>query len=152
MKKGILFTTMFFLFFLGMSPVFSGQQEQEPKDQASWKTYNPEGDHVGTIKKDKKRFIFYDKDEITLKEKSKPKGIRKGKKKSVKEWEMYNREDEFVGVLKEEKRFYNLKSVTGYVTTKVDSAQDLMLRMIRADIWSAMSMLLVTYFMDLKDI
>lgn len=106
MKKGILFATMFFLFFFGMSPVFSGQQKQEPKDQASWKTFNPEGDHVGTIKKEKKRFIFYDKDEITLKEKSKTKGIRKSKKKSVKEWEMYNREDEFVGILKEEKKSY----------------------------------------------
>ena len=110
MKKGILFTIMFFLLFSGLSPVFSGQKNQETKDQDSWKTYNPEGGYVGTIKKEKNRFIFYDKDEITLKEKGKKKGIRKAKQKSLKEWEMYNREGELVGILKEEKksyRFYN---------------------------------------------
>ena len=109
MKKGILFTTMFFLFFLGLSPVYSEERKQEPKEQAfhelglsttvssdrrqesktqdSWEAYNPKGEYVGIVKKDKKRFVFYDKDEIELRVKGKN------------EWEMYNQKDEFVGTL-----------------------------------------------------
>lgn len=94
MKKGILLTAIFFLSFFGLSPASSGERRQEPKDQAFWETYNQEGEYVGTIKKEKKRFIFYDKDEINL------------KKKAKSEWEMYNQIDEFVGILKKEERSY----------------------------------------------
>ena len=87
MKKGILLTAIFFLFFLGLPPAFSGEIRHELKDISSWETYNPEGEFVGTIKKEKERFIFYDKDEIDLKEKDKN------------EWEMYNQKGEFMGTL-----------------------------------------------------
>jgi len=94
MKKGILLTAMFFLFFFSLPPAFSGERRQEPKDQTLWQTYNPEGEFLGTIRKEKNRFIFYDKDEINLKEKD----------KNV--WEMYKQKDEFVGILKKEKKSY----------------------------------------------
>lgn len=90
MKKGILAAAIMVPFVFCLSFVFS----EEEKDETTWETYNPNGEFIGTIKKEKDRFIFYDKDEINLKEKGKN------------EWEMYNQNDELVGLLRKEERSF----------------------------------------------
>jgi hypothetical protein len=100
MKKDVLLMAIWFLFFFGLSPAFSGERSQNSKDQALYEAYNPKGEYVGTIKKEKTRFIFWDKDEINLREKDKNEWeIMPHQKKAEKEWDMYNQKDEFVGTL-----------------------------------------------------
>ena len=103
MKKCILLTVIIVPLLFNLSFALS----DEGKDENMWETYNPKGEFIGTIKKEKGRFIFYDKDEINL----------KAKDKNV--WEMYNQDDEFVGILKKEEKSYkfydNQKSYLGLI-------------------------------------
>lgn len=98
MKKCMLLIAIIVPLFFSFSAAISGEIKTEKKDPNVWEAYSPEGEFVGTIKKEKERVIFYDKDEIKLKDKDKN------------EWEMYNQKDEFVGTLiknKEHFKFYN---------------------------------------------
>ena len=95
MKKEILLTTIIFSFFLSVSSAFSDDKATDPK---VWDVYNRKGAYIGTVVKENKHFVFYDKDEITLK----PKGDNV--------WEMYMQKDEFVGTVekfKERFRYYD---------------------------------------------
>ncbi len=77
-------------FILSVPAAFSA----ELRSGSSKKAYSPEGELVGTVKKEKGRFVFYDKDEIHL------------KKKAKNEWKMFNQEKKFVGILKKGDKYY----------------------------------------------
>jgi len=98
MKKIALLAAIMIPLFFSFSLAFSGEKRPGSKDGNTWEAYNPKGEFVGTLKKEKERFIFYDKDEIKL----------KAKDKDV--WEIRNQKDEFLGTLKKDKgefRFYD---------------------------------------------
>ncbi len=91
MKKAILFMAIIVPFFFSPATSFSDETKRNVKEEDTWELYSRKGEFLGNVKKEKERFIFYDKDEINFKE------------KDENAWEMYNREDEFVGTLKREK-------------------------------------------------
>jgi hypothetical protein len=98
MKKNMVLAAIIILLFFSFSLAFSGERRPAAKDPNKWQAYNQKGEVVGTIIKEKERFIFYDKDEIKLKEKG----------RSV--WGLYNQNDEFLGTLEKDKekfRFYD---------------------------------------------
>ncbi len=90
MKNSILLIFIIGCFFFSVPAAFS----TGVTSGKGLKAYSPEGELVGTIEKKKGRFVFYDKDEIHL------------KKKSKNEWKMFNRDNTFVGILKKEKKVY----------------------------------------------
>lgn len=94
MKRSVLLTATMISFLFSFSLVFSGEKKSGTKEPDVWKAYDRKGEVIGTIKKEKERYIFYDKDEIEL----------KATEKNI--WEMYNQEGDLVGTLKKDKNYY----------------------------------------------
>ncbi len=92
MKYG-LYAVWFILatFLIYPSPAFSADKGNESAKETEWELYSEKGDYVGMLRKEDDRFVFHDKDEITLKE----------KKKNV--WSMLNQQNESVGTLEKYK-------------------------------------------------
>jgi len=109
MKRCMLLMAIIVLLFFSFSAAISGEIKPEKKDSNVWKAYSPEGKFVGTIKKEKKRVIFYDKDQIKLKDRDKNEWNKmRHQEKAEKEWDMYNHKDEFVGTLIKTKEYFKI--------------------------------------------
>lgn len=91
MKKDLLFAAIIIFLVFSLSVAFSGEVKPKINDETMWDLYSPKGEFLGKIKKEKERFVFYDKDEISLEKTDKNK------------WKMRNQENEFVGTLQKDK-------------------------------------------------
>lgn len=108
MNPLIIFSfAILFVFFSG-PPIFSAEKDPFAR-KTEQKAYNDDGDHIGTIKKEAGRFVFYDKDAVILKKVSKGtwkiytaienKYAGKLDKAGDSSFRLYNKKNKFLGIV-----------------------------------------------------
>jgi hypothetical protein len=87
MKKGIFFVVTIAFSFLFLSTAFSANKKSG-SGQNEWEIYSESGAYAGLLKKEDGKFIFYDKNTISLEETEK--GV----------WAMYDQARNYMGTVK----------------------------------------------------
>ncbi len=106
-KMNIFSFAILFVFFFA-PPIFSAEKDPFARTNEQ-KAYNESGDHVGTIKKESGRFVFYDKDAVILKKASKDtwkiytaidnKYVGKLDRSGDTSFRLYNSSNKYIGIV-----------------------------------------------------